>query len=138
MAEALFKDILEKKERDLNINVKSAGIYAMEGSPATRQAIDVMKNRNIDLTKHKSKLITNNMINSADLILTMTSSHKDALLKIKPDIYNKVFTLKEYANVNSNIDIMDPYGMPVAEYEKTAKEIKEAIVKTLEKIKNKE
>ncbi len=130
MAEALFKDMLEKLDEEMDeIKVHSAGIYATQNLSASAHAIDVMRNRGIDLSKHKSRLLTEKMIDEADLILTMTLRHKQGILNIAPEAENKVFTLKEYvAEENEHIlDIIDPFGQSVEVYEKTAEEIKQAL-----------
>lgn len=140
MAEALFKDMLEGVGKDMEqIKVHSAGIFAVAEQGASPQAIIVMENRGIDLAEHKAKLLTKEKIEEADLILTMTRRHKNSVIDIIPEAKSKVYTLKEYISEGdkSLLDITDPFGQPVEEYEKTAKEIKEALKKVLAKIQNK-
>ncbi|WP_120169444.1 low molecular weight protein arginine phosphatase [Thermohalobacter berrensis] len=143
MAEAIFRDMIKKAGKELEgIKVESAGIYAMPNQPASRQAVEVMKSEGIDLTNHRSRPINREMIDNADLILTMTTGHKNTLLKMLPDIEEKVYTLKEFAFTEQEtlqlLDISDPYGLPVEEYRKTAEEIKKALKKVLGKIKEME
>lgn len=138
MAEALFKDILKEKVSKFDeVKVNSAGIFAINDMAASPQAVIAMENRGIDLTKHKSRLITKQMIEDADLILTMTERHKDSILEKEPDVEEKVYTLKEYVSEGkeTSIDIIDPFGQPVEVYIRTADEIKEALIKVLERIK---
>lgn len=139
MAEALFKDILEDLGNDtMDFKVHSAGIFALENQEASPQALIAMKNRGINLSDHKSRLLTEKMVEEADLILTMTSRHKKVILDIKSDAKQKVYTLKEYAYSKEEplLDITDPFGKSVSEYEKTANEIKEALKRVLEKMEN--
>ncbi len=138
MAEALLKDMIkEKGSKSDEMNIYSAGIFAIEDMGASSQAVIAMENRGIDLTKHKSRLITKEMIEDADLILTMTVRHKKLIHEIESSAKGKVFTLKEYAGSDPKIplDITDPFGQPVDEYNKTADEIRGALLKVLEKIK---
>ncbi len=44
MAEGLFKDILDRKEIR-NIKVDSAGVFAMKGSRASKEAMEVLKKK---------------------------------------------------------------------------------------------
>lgn len=74
MAMALFR--LEKTD----IQAESAGISAQNGQPASMEAIRACQILGADLTKHKSRRITPEMINDADIIAAMTSSHKMQLL----------------------------------------------------------
>ncbi len=139
MAEALFNDMLKQIENKYDkIKVSSAGIFAVDDMPASSQAIIAMKSRGIDLKKHKSKVLTKQMIEDADLILTMTARHKNSILGLDSNAKGKVFTLKEYSNSDEQDlkDICDPFGQPVEKYMETAKEIKDALEKVLRKIKS--
>lgn len=78
-----------------NIQVKSAGIFAMEGLPANENAQIVLKEREIEL-HHRSQPITEELLHWADIILTMTMQHKHTLLVEYPNFQEKYYTLKEY------------------------------------------
>ena len=88
MAMALFR--LEKTD----IQAESAGISAQNGQPASMEAIRACQILGADLTKHKSRRITPEMINDADIIAAMTSSHKMQLL-LAGCPQEKIFTLSE-------------------------------------------
>ena len=138
MAEVLFKDLLQKSGAKLgNIKVMSAGIYANPRDTAADQAIEVVEELGLSLREHRAKILTKDLLQEADLILTMTNHHKLAILQIAPHIQDKVFTLKEYANAGDTIkdvNISDPFGQSVEVYRKSANEIMEALKKVLEKI----
>jgi len=103
--------------------VASAGIMAMPKQKASRHAIEAMKQRKIDLTKHKSQMLSEDLLNWADLVLTMTESHKSAI----PDTKNKIHTLGEYASTKKSIS--DPFGGDLDTYLSCAKEIYELLEK---------
>lgn len=109
MAEAIFKQQVKNfysKYKD--ICVKSAGLCAVDNTLATTQAVFVMKELGIDISKHRAKMLDEKMIQEADLILTMTEHHKMAVIKICSDAKYKVFTLKEYALVGTDYnEILD-------------------------------
>lgn len=137
MAEAIFKDMIENVGKELKgIEVQSAGLCAMPQQPATQQAIHVMKEHNIDLTTHRAKPLTKEKVDNADIILTMTASHKNGILGIAPEAKGKTFTLKEYAMKYGKIDhkqissqdIIDPFGQTVERYRETAEEIKSLLM----------
>lgn len=127
MAAAILNDIAVKN--DLDILVDSAGIFAEIGKGATDEAIKALKKRGIDLSYHKTKPLTDELIDMADVILVMTQAHKQ-LIQAMAD--GKVFTLKEYAG--SEGDIPDPYGGDDEEYEQTADEIYDVLVDIAEKL----
>ncbi|MFC7391866.1 low molecular weight protein arginine phosphatase [Scopulibacillus cellulosilyticus] len=90
MAEAL----LRHKGKDI-FRVKSAGVFAGDGSPAHPNAIKVLKDRNISFD-HRSQSINKTLIDWADMIFTMTGNHKNQLCQQYPESIDKTYTLKEY------------------------------------------
>ena len=127
MAAAMMADIAEKN--DLNVLVDSAGVFAGIGEKATPEAVRAMEKRGIDLNGHRTKPLTDELIDMADIILVMTSAHK---LLIDAMAQGKAHTLLEYAG--SEGDISDPYGGDDEEYEETAREIYDALVDIAEKL----
>jgi len=71
-------------------------------------------------------------IRTADLLLTMTQNHKEAVLNTMPDAQTKVYTLAEFAGEDG--DVSDPYGGNSAIYEKCAGEIEKMLEKSWKKI----
>lgn len=141
MAEGLFRHMINEKGLGNEISVESAGVFAATGESASNQAIEAMEGHSIDISNHKARQLTKEMIDNADLILTMTNSHKRAIISVNDKALNKVFTLTEYAyGSERNTDIMDPFGAPVQVYEKCLIEIKNALNIIIEKLigKNKE
>jgi protein-tyrosine-phosphatase len=107
MAEAYFCDLCKKGNRS-DIDVVSAGICAGNNILASPEAIRVMLNYNIDISKHKSQQLSESLIKSSDLIVVMTKFHKKAILESFSFIVNKVFLLHEFDNCQK--DILDPFG----------------------------
>ena len=102
MAEVIFKDMI--KDKELDIEVHSRGVSAVDGHRASKQAVQVMREDDIDLSKHRSKLLTEKDVKKADLILTMTTNHKSLVLNLYPEAQDKIYTLKEYAHKDIDID----------------------------------
>ncbi|MFP7298593.1 low molecular weight protein arginine phosphatase [Neobacillus niacini] len=128
MAEA----ILKSKKID-GLEVMSAGIYAASGSEASAHAKKVLDDHHID-HNHSSAMLNGESVQWADLILTMTASHKHAILEQYPFAERKVFTLKEFTGENYNIDVVDPYGGSLAIYQETFQELEKLITKAIEKM----
>lgn len=131
MAEGILKTIA--KEKGLNILSSSAGVFARDGEPANRHAISSVEAIGIDIRKHISRNLTIAMIEDNDLILTMTKSHKDSLVKDNPEKRYKIFTLNEYA-FGKDVDINDPYGGDRFQYDMARDEILRAIKKIYDHI----
>lgn len=105
MAEAIFKDLLEKEQHSLgDLRVVSAGTSAMVGDLASCASKEVIREKGISLENHRAKPLTKELIEDADLVLTMTSNHKHNVLNLCPEAKDKVFTLKEYVNNGHQLD----------------------------------
>lgn len=113
------------------IEVRSAGIFAGT-APLSRNAQSVLSQQQIPFT-HTSKPLEAEDMQWAELILTMTNSHKMTLLQAQPEAATKLYTLKEFTE-GSTEDISDPYGGPLKLYEETFHELKELIEKLTKKI----
>lgn len=138
MAEAILKDKITKNNYN-NIEVYSCGIYAQDGEMSSFNAIEALKEIDIDLTKHKATNILNSNIKEMDLILCATNSHKIGVLDIYPELKDKVYTLKEYVKYNvsghDKIDIKDPWGFDIESYRYCVSEIEDCLNLLIDKIK---
>lgn len=124
MAEGLLKDLSERK--NLGLEVKSAGVYAMDGDTAANNAVEALNKLAIDISNHKSQSVSKELVDEADLILTMSRSHRETLILSFPHIRNKVFLLNEYA-LKEKRDIQDPFGRDQYNYEIARDEILKAL-----------
>lgn len=125
MAEGLLK---QKSEI---CDVLSAGIHAADGSPASTHAVQVMKRRGIDISRHMAATITPQVLKSADIVLTMTQAQRQAICTAFPEYTEKIQTLGRFAGVNS--DIPDPFMGEEQCYEACAKELEKLIELALPK-----
>ena len=92
MAEGLAKKII--KEKKLDIEVYSAGIFAMDGEHASYNSVAIMKEYDVDLALHTATSIENSEIEKMDLILCATKNHKAQLISKYSDEKEKIFTMK--------------------------------------------
>ncbi|MDD4089948.1 MAG: low molecular weight protein arginine phosphatase [Tissierellia bacterium] len=144
MAEGIFKDMLKKNNID-NIIVSSAGLSVFPGEHANEKAVKALKEKGIDITMHRARQLLDE-INKADLILTMTLSHKQVIsdyFKSKTDetspCLSCLFTLKEFAAKLSGekltgTDIDDPYGRDYNFYKDSRDEIEMELIKILKNL----
>ena len=101
MAEAILRQMAEKEGLDLTI--RSAGVFAMEGAEASEASRQVLQQRGI-VADHRSQSVTQGLIDWSDLILAMTRVHKQHLLTQYPVSVDKTFTLKEFVLANENTE----------------------------------
>ncbi|MDB5054173.1 MAG: protein tyrosine phosphatase [Bacilli bacterium] len=93
MAEAILRQMAERA--GISITVKSAGINAAQGAPLSRHSAVILDKKGIAL-RHASQPATDSLISWADLILTMTGNHKQAVIQSYPQALDKIHLLKEY------------------------------------------
>lgn len=117
MAEAILK-----AKNIKNVEVKSAGVFAIDGGEASYQAQQVLAEKNIDHS-HISALLTNELLDWATYVLTMTVGHKNTILSQYPFFAEKTFTLKEFASEDRTGDVLDPFGGSVEQYKRTFEEL---------------
>ncbi len=119
MAEALLREhFLRRTGAEDAVQVVSAGVAAMGGSGASPQAVEVMGQRGLDLTGHASRPLDERLVNLADVILTMTRSHREAIINRWPEIADRVRTIRQDGG-----DITDPVGAPSEIYAACADQI---------------
>ncbi len=126
MAAALLRARLARSdEPPEDWQVESAGTWAVDGQMASAYAIEEMAARSLDLRSHRSRAVTREMVERADLILAMTQQHRAALVAAFPDQAHKVHLLSEM--VGADYDIADPYGGTRLEYAYIALELEQLL-----------
>jgi RpiB/LacA/LacB family sugar-phosphate isomerase len=115
MAEGWARHLLAGRQ---DIGVMSSGIGAMDGQPASANAVEAMAQLGVDLALFRSQRLTADLVQQADFIFGMTRSHVDSLIMMYPEAAEKVFLLREFDESVSAVekDIPDPVGQPLAQY----------------------
>ncbi|MBU8595756.1 hypothetical protein CHH78_04585 [Shouchella clausii] len=117
-----------RKEGKGAYEVRSAGLFAHTGSGLSSGSQYVLEKEGL-LYKHEAQQVTAELIDWADIVLVMSQSHKAQLESMYEHV--EVQTLKEAAGGTG--DISDPFGGSTETYEKTAAEIRAAVLKFIEK-----
>ena len=125
MAEGLFRKFLcdrlqctDDELVDRGYVVLSAGIAAAHGAPARSETLDILSERGIDLANHSSQPVTQQLLNQADHIYTMTRHHRDAILLGRPDVADRMKLLSQ-----DGAEIPDPIGGGMGEYKRCEAEM---------------
>ena len=104
MGEAWLAHELAKMGRG-DVLVSSAGLSALVGRPAEPDAQTVMQREGIDISPHRARQLTRDLVSAADLVLVMEIGHRRVVEMIDPTARGKVFRLGEW----SQADVPDPY-----------------------------
>jgi protein-tyrosine phosphatase len=113
MAEALLRARLAALRPSLT--VASAGLAAPEGRPADPLAVALLAERGLDLTSHRARQLTPELVTAADLILVMETAQQRHVELLAPAARGRVHRLGCFGN----FDIPDPYRQGRREFERT-------------------
>lgn len=131
---AMAESIFNSKNSMKDVKAVSAGLSAINGSKTSLHAAKlVLDNLNEDIRSRSAVQLTKDLLNEADLILTMTDYMKDILKLNYFEYSEKTFALNEYVGVKG--DIVDPFGGSFEIYKKTYNDLENKIDLLLEKIK---
>ena len=123
MAAALYNDTVRLREvcsgcadqADTRVAVaSSAGLYANEGEPISEDAVTALRESGVlpgpgnDYTAHRARFVTDAMMEEADEVIAISSSHAMELLLRFPEHAGKIKTLP--------MNISDPYGQGIEAY----------------------
>lgn len=131
MAAGFLREMLKGRG---GIRIDSCGTIFSSFSGPTPQAIKIMESYGIDISPHKAKSLSKDLIDEADLILVMEKKHRERVRELNPEAKDKTFLLKEFAPDKENLEIRDPIGLSDEVYKEVAEEIKGTLEKALPRI----
>lgn len=132
LAEALLRQALaERGVADLE--VLSAGTGAWEGAPASEGAYLVGLESGLDLSSHRARLVTSQLVAASDLILTMARHHRARVLELGGD--DRVHLLGEYAGRSgAAAEVADPFGADLEVYRETRDDLTALVTVVAERL----
>ncbi len=130
------------------VTFASAGTHARAGSAIDPEMATILTAAGIEVPAYASTLLDRTVANEAALILTAAAQHRQFVLEEHPQVYNRTFTLGQFAQTVSGVrdlsipltesvaltrpgrvpsvtgnDIDDPYGQGTAAVEAAARQI---------------
>jgi len=100
----------------------SAGLAAYPGILISPDLPEVLHEWGIDADAHRAQPIDDQLMESTDLIVTMTDAHKDILVRLYPDRVDDIVSYSAFTENQKDID--DPYGFSLTSYRATRDRIK--------------
>ena len=101
-----------------DVVVSSAGTGAWEGAPASEGAYLVGLEHNVDLSHHRARLLTRDLVRESDLIFTMARHQRARVEDLGGE--GKVYVLGEYAGLSgTDAEVSDPFGADLEVYRET-------------------
>jgi protein-tyrosine-phosphatase len=134
MAAALFRARLKKERADWQQwQIDSAGTWGLDGEPAAKNSRLIMAERGLDITEHRARTVSAEILERYDLILTMEPGQKEALQIEFSAIADRIFMLSEM-DAGLILPVTDPYGGPLEGYIETANKLDKMIEKGMPRI----
>jgi len=126
----MFRDLV--KERG-DYEVGSAGVGAFSGQPASRNSLTLAKEHGLDLSKHKSRAVTVDLVENATHIFAMSRNHVAAILSDYPEADDKIYLISEFAADDRlrGRDLTDPFGGDLSEYRETLEHLEKMLPSVL-------
>jgi protein-tyrosine-phosphatase len=112
--------------------IESAGVWAGIGNPAAENTRLLVERVGIDISDHRSRPVTRELLQEFNLILTMEIGQKEALRAAFPEQVSKIYLLREM--VGEIGDVVDPIGGPLVDFQAMAREINHVLTRGYRKI----
>lgn len=126
LAEAIARRLAG--ERGLSVEFESAGVSALDGGPATPEALQVAREHGLDLGWFTSRSLTQEAVRDADLVLAMTATQRDRARDLGA---RRALVVTELGS-GSGKTVADPYGCGIAAYEDVYEELEREIALVLD------
>jgi len=116
-----------------DVEVSSAGTQAWDGSSASDGSILIGLERGLDLSGHRSRMITPEILAKSDLILVMSAQHVERVKELDPGA--SVHLLAGYATgEKGGRTVQDPFGGDLDSYRETANDLERELSGLIERI----
>lgn len=132
LAEAIARKLADERGPS-GLRFASAGTGVVPGASAADAAVLVGVERGLDLSRHRARMLTRELVPQGSLVLVMSHAHLDAVSRIVPDA--DAYLLGHYASRGaSQRSVADPFGGTLDEYRTAADEIESMISDALERL----
>jgi protein-tyrosine-phosphatase len=132
LAEAILRKLLADRGLSEAYSVASAGTWAMDNEPPLTKAILVGQEYGVDISGHRSRMVNREMLENADLVLTMENRQKEALRYEFPENQEKIQLLTEM--VGEALDIQDPVSGDFQTYQTIGQQIYQVLDEGLDEL----
>jgi protein-tyrosine-phosphatase len=128
MAEGLLRHALAAQDGPLKkLRVHSAGVAARPGDRVSENSVLALKKAGIDISGHRARQVTQEMLDDALLVLGMTESHRSLIQYRADPVPQHLYLFRDFLPPPAEREIGDPYGGPLKVYEASRDEMVEAI-----------
>jgi len=123
-AECIFKQQTNKP----GYQVQSAGFHPIDKRPADPNIVKIAKQQQIDMQNCSSQTVDKQVLETADMVFVMEIDHLLKLFTLYPQYKHKAYLLGSLdTDKTSELEISDPYGKTIEEYQACFNQIKTCI-----------
>jgi protein-tyrosine-phosphatase len=94
---------------------------------ASRNAVAVLEEQGVDLSPHRSRQLSRDLVDAASVIVVMTASHRDQVQLLFRHAREKIFLLRSFDPAADSEDLEDPIGADVETYRRIGWAIESAL-----------
>ncbi|MGI9078899.1 MAG: low molecular weight protein arginine phosphatase [Gemmatimonadaceae bacterium] len=132
MAEYIARRLIDERGVS-DVEVGSAGTAAWDGAPASDGALLVAMEREVDLSGHRSRMLTPELVASYDLVLTMGPHHLERVKAFGAG--DRAFLLSDYASRGADSHaVNDPFDGNLGVYRSTFEELDREVRRVVDRL----
>ncbi|MFW6126248.1 MAG: hypothetical protein ACOC58_04000 [Chloroflexota bacterium] len=131
MAAEFLKERLGR-EAGLEAEIDTAGLDTTEEAPSSK-AVEVMREVGLDITGHRPRLVSPELVEWADVVLTMTPLQAERLLQAYRGAEDKTHVLGDYVGEPQWVE--DPGGAPVEAFRETRDQLSRLVDALVQRMK---
>ena len=128
MAQGLCQKYISENMLVGQFGCASAGLDVKPGAPISENAMVVMDEVGVDMSSHRAKMVTPEMMQEANYVYTMSSTHKNMLEALFPKEAGKVRVLGH--------PIFDPYGQNLEFYRFSRDSLKDKVYTAMDELRD--
>jgi protein-tyrosine-phosphatase len=110
-----------------SLRVVSAGIVARDGDRVSENSVLALRKAGIDIAGHRSRAVTQELLDQALIVLCMTESHRVSIRLQAEPVPARLHLFREFMPEPASREIADPFGGNLKTYEQCRDEMVEAI-----------
>jgi len=132
MAEAIARRLLDARGRE-DVAVSSAGTAAWDGAPASEGAYLIALEHGLDLSAHRARQLTTDLVAASDLVLGMSPHHVERAAALGGAA--RTHLLGEFAGrTRATAQVDDPFGGDLDEYRTTFARLEELLTEAVARL----
>jgi len=114
---------------DHGLEIASCGTGAGGDQPASTNAVETMREEDVDIRLHRSRPMTVDALLAADYIWVMTRGHLEAVSALAPEVAKRAVLIDPEGK-----DVSDPLGGDMTAYRACARHLERAVARRIQEI----